>query len=224
MLQILPKIPFCKWLAKQLNVRLQVTVAGLERRDGGWLLTDDTGAGLGRFDWVVVTAPAAQTTALLPEGCGIRRHSEAAGMLGCYSLMLADKRPLDLPWQAALVRDADIGWVAVDSSKPGRGEGFCVVVQSTNDWAQAHIDDDPDAVKSRLLDESSVVLGVDARSAAYNSLHRWRHANMDLRETPGFAVDTGLQLAACGDWFIRGRVEAAFTSATRLSAALGDVI
>ncbi|NNF60649.1 MAG: FAD-dependent oxidoreductase [Gammaproteobacteria bacterium] len=210
-----------KWLAKDLDVRLETRVGSLQKPAGGWQLIDDNGGDLGIFDWVILAAPAAQTTALLPADCRIRRLSEPAVMLGCYSLMLADPRPLALEWDAALVRDADISWISVDSSKPGRpDEGFCMLVHSTNEWADAYLDADDDWVMQHLLAETSVVLGVDARSAAHCTLHRWRYANMDLRNTPGFSIDEDQQLGACGDWFIRGRVEAAFTSATGLLKAL----
>lgn len=214
----------CKWLAGQLDVTLQVRVASLEQQNGQWLLIDDSGTALGIFDWVVLTVPAPQATALLPEESSILRYSESARMLSCYSLMLGDERPLNMPWQAAIVHDADIGWISIDSKKPGRGGAFCVMLHSTSDWADAHIDDDPESVSSHLLAESSDLLGVDTRSAAYRRLHRWRYANIDVRDTPGYAIDTQMRLAACGDWFIRGRVEAAFTSALRVSTALQHVI
>ena len=131
-----------KWLATGLDIRLLTTVARLERRNNHWLLFDSSGSTLGQFDWVVVTAPAPQTSALLSASVRIRQHSEAARMQGCFALMLAFEQPLELPWQAARVHQADISWVSVNSSKPGRAKEFCLVVHSTNAWADAHIDDD----------------------------------------------------------------------------------
>ncbi|MGB5340365.1 MAG: NAD(P)-binding protein, partial [Gammaproteobacteria bacterium] len=74
-----------KWLATGLDIRLLTTVARLERRNNHWLLFDSRGLALGQFDWVIVTAPAPQTAALLAASERIRQHSEAARMQGCFA-------------------------------------------------------------------------------------------------------------------------------------------
>jgi predicted NAD/FAD-dependent oxidoreductase len=140
-------------------------------------------------------------------------------MRACFALMLGLPSPLDLPWQAAVVRDADISWVCVNSSRPGRDGPFTMVVHSTNAWADAHIDDDIDAIRAHVLAEASALCGIDLR-ADYSDVHRWRYANMDKRGGLECYVDDGNHLAACGDWFLRGRVEAAFTSAHALASKL----
>ena len=55
-------------------------------------------------------------------------------------------------------------------------------------------------------------------------MHRWRYANIDEQAAAATQIDKVLQIAACGDWFLRGRVEAAFTSARRLLDELGQAI
>ncbi len=209
-----------KWLATELDVRLLSTVAGLKRRNNRWLLVDPGGSALGQFDWVIVTAPAPQTTVLLNASVRIRQHSAAASMQDCIALMLAFEQPLALPWQAALVHGADISWISVNSSKPGRAKDFCLVVHSTNAYADAHIDADDESIITHLLAECADVMGVEMDKAAFCSMHRWRYANIDAADGPGCCIDAGMQLAACGDWFIHGRVEAAHTSAFALLEAL----
>lgn len=212
-----------KYLALDLDVRLEATIAAIERRASGWRLLDADAAPLGEFDWVVSTAPAQQASALLPESsplCGRaarRKHS------GCYALMLGFDAPLDLDWHAALVRNADISWISVNSSKPGRPKKFSLLVHSTNAWADAHIDADRDTIQASMLESTSAVIGVDVRHAHHVAVHRWRYANIE-QQTEVSQVDVGRQLAACGDWFVRGRVEGAFTSAVRLVAELNQLI
>lgn len=205
-----------KRLARALDVQLQTTVARLERSGQRWMLFDDAGTELGQFDWVVITAPAAQTAGLLPESSSIRKLGEAARMQACCAVMLAFERPIELPFDAALVRDADISWVSVNSSKPGRTKGDCLVIHSTNAWADAHINVRDEAVLSHLLAECSEVLGIEAGEANFRDMHRWRYANIGQRSGPDCAIDADLHLAACGDWFVHGRVEAAYTSAAAL--------
>ena len=145
-------------------------------------------------------------------------------MLGCCALMLGFETPPALEWQAALVRDADISWISVNSSKPGRADNPTIVVHSTNRWADANVDLDSARVIAHMCAELGRVTGIDASSAVHRDLHRWRFANADRRSGNTFSVDPERRVAACGDWFVRGRVEAAFTSAHDLVGALRSAL
>ncbi len=211
-----------KALASGLNVCLNTTVGSLTRHGELWRLSDDDGALLGEFDWVVVTAPAAQSANLLAPT--VLAASTRTEMHACFALLLGFDEPLNLPWQAALVRDADISWISVNSSKPGRSAATSLVVHSTNAWANAHIEDDTETVRQHLCGVVNAVAGVDAAGAAHSSVHRWRYANVDRQRGDSFAINPQQKLAVCGDWFVRGRVEAAFSSANALVEHLGREI
>ena len=131
-------------------------------------------------------------------------------------------RPLDLPWEAARMDNADISWISVNSSKPGRKSAFTLLVHSTNAWASEHVDADKSRVREHLLGEASAVCGTDLRAADHCDLHRWRYANIDRQGGPDYYIDDEARLAACGDWFVRGRIEAAFTSANTLAMRLRE--
>ena len=211
-----------KTLARDLDVRNGVTISPAQRSNGHWSLSDAEGAQLGSFDWVIITTPAAQTAVLAREHPGLREIAEDAEMLGCFALMLGFDKPRHLPWQAALVRDADISWLSVNSSKPDRAANFTMVAHSTNAWAQAHMDDDIDIVQAHLVAEVSRVTGADCDNATHCDVQRWRYANIDRQRGPEYFLDAAERIAACGDWFIRGRVEAAFSSAQALLGAIRD--
>ena len=198
-----------KWLARDIDVRLQTTVGRIERSNSDWTLYDNEETPLGDFDWVVITAPASQTAALVPTSSPIRAAAATATMRACRALMLAFEQRLELPFDAAVVRNADISWISVNSSKPGRSEGTCLVVHSTNAWADAHVNDDDEALNAHLQNELAEVTAIDVGKASYCNVQRWRYANADKREGPAYCIDSNLQLAACGDWFVRGRVESA---------------
>ena len=176
------------------------------------------GDDLGRFDWVIATAPATQTAALLPT----LPLPPSATMLGCYALMLgfADTAIPSLDWQAALVREADISWASVNSSKPGRGPAFSIVVHSTNRYADANMGSDLKAVEAHLLQELRAVTGIDVNAADHCALHRWRYANIARQAGPAAVLDPEQKLGACGDWLVSGRIESAFTSALDLAGLL----
>ena len=58
----------------------------------------------------------------------------------------------------------------------------------------------------------------------HRAIHRWRYANTGRQDGDGFYLDEKNRLGICGDWLIRGRIEAAFQSAMRLVDQLGDDI
>ena len=201
-----------KALAEGREIQLQTEITTLKREVQGWMLRDKEGKLHGPFDWVISTAPAAQTHKLMPDLLG--EHSVT--MTGCYSVMLGFADAPSLNWQAAVVKDSPIGWMAVNSSKPGRETDFSLLVQSTNEWAEAHIDDDLGAAELMLMDAICTLIP-DLPVADHIALHRWRYA-----DTPGplgedFLIDETAGLAACGDWCVGGRIEAAFTSANALA-------
>lgn len=212
------------FIADGLEIRRSTMVARLQRECAGWQLLDTSGSALGRFDWVVCTLPAAQTAALIPADTSLARTASAVQMQSCFALMLGFEQDIELRWQAALVRGADISWVSVNSSKPGRPDRFTLVVHSTNAYAEAHFDDELAAVTTHLVQEASALTDIDCAAAVCQELHRWRYANADRREGPGCSIDAELQLGGCGDWFRRGRVEAAFSSGHELAGELRAVL
>ena len=209
-----------KILSANLNIAFETAATGITRDSEGWTVSDGAGTRSGPFDWLVLTPPAAQTAALAEAFPELVAFCRARSMLGCFALMLGFAEPLTLQWQAALVRNADISWISVNSSKPARKSPFTLVVHSTNAWAQAHMDDDSDVVLGHMLDEASKVTGEDLRSAAHRQVQRWRYANVDRQTGPAYFLDDDKKLAACGDWCVRGRIEAAFTSANELASCL----
>ena len=209
-----------KALSHGLTVVLGTAITSIARLKNGWQLTDATGQESGPFDWLILTAPASQTAAIGASYPDLVAFCDERKMLGCYALMLGFLKPLDFAWQAALVRNSDVSWISVNSSKPGRKGLFTLVAHSTNAWADAHIDRDERAVLEHLFDSVASVTGNDLKSVGHRQLHRWRFANATTQAGPGLFLRDDIGLAACGDWCVRGRIEAAFTSANDLGNIL----
>ena len=207
----------CKWLAKDVEVRAQTHIARLIEHREGWQIESESGDILGPFDWVVSTAPSVQTAALMPERFAHQETLSQVEMQGCFALMLGFDTPLDLGWQAIKSDTDPIGWMAVNSDKPGRNSPSSVLVQSNNAWAQAHLEDSPEQIQATLLAAASELAGVDLASATHQSLHRWRYASTPKPAGKPYLIDTDLKLAACGDWCLGSKVEAAFLSALALA-------
>lgn len=199
-------------LGEELDISLGTRVEQICGGPGDWRLFDGDGRDLGRFDWVVSSIPARQVSALIPVEFSHLDAVKVCSMPGCYSLMLGFTQPLPLEWDAALVKDAAISWISVDNSKPGRDGGTSLLVQASNQWAEANMELANDSVTAQLVAETGRVIGQDVGGAEHVALHRWRYANPGQHEGAHSLVDASQRLAAMGDWCIRGRVESAFLS------------
>lgn len=211
---------FANGLAEGLQIRKEATVAALKRDEHGWSLTDSEGQDLGSFDLVLCTAPAPQTIRLLPEAFSGREALARVRMSGCFTMMIGLNEPLHLDFDAARIEDAILSWIAVEGSKPGRGEKEALTIHSRNDWAEANLERDRDEVKSEMLASLKRLLGLDLSEAAWLDLHRWRYASVEKPADQPYLFDEALGLGAYGDWCLGNRVEAAVESATALSELL----
>ncbi len=209
----------CKQMAEGIDLHLNVEVAPLvEKQSGTWIVHDKEGHALGEYDWVISTAPPAQTITLLRRALVDDSAQRAARMHGCYALMVGFNVPWDRRWIAAKVKDNPIKWVSVNSTKPGRDINVtAIVAHSCNSWADAHIDDDMGAAQTFLLAQFETVSGIDCGNAEYVSIHRWKYAIAQETETPGFHYDPVRKIAATGDWVSTSRVEDAWIHATELA-------
>ena len=209
----------CKALASDLNLRVASKVEALERGASGWTLQTASGEGYGPFDWVVSTAPAPQTEVLFPDSFKGMQELENVEMLGCFALMLGFDTPMNLPWSALKSGIDPIGWMAINSSKPGRDQAYSMLIQSSNSWAERHLEDDLETIKSTLLQSASDLADIDLSSAPHQVLHRWRYAATARPAGQPYLMDRDLQIAACGDWCLGSKVESAFLSASALAEA-----
>jgi len=224
-----------KLLAKSRNIILNAEVAPLTlRNECGWHLFDKECRALGAFDWVISTAPSVQTARLFAGHLSPTEALPTVRMLGCFTLMLGFKQPWDRDWIAAKVRagdgeDAPLEWIAANSTKPGRNAKVAsLVAHSRNDWAQTHIEDDPQLTQATLLKHLKALTGIDGNKANYLAMHRWRYAlvSQPVAEPAALSpfLDPNLQLASTGDWCSASRVEDAWLQAKKLAATITQAI
>ncbi|MEM7046735.1 MAG: FAD-dependent oxidoreductase [Pseudomonadota bacterium] len=210
------------YLARGLDIRKDQRIVKTRRdsKAGAWHLTDETSTESGPFDWLICAIPAPQAVQILPS-C-FAHALENVPMRACFSLMLGFDTPLSLEFDAALVREMDISWISANSSKPGRKNPFCLLVHSTNRWAQLHIDQNREEVMAYLLAETSRIIGPNVHKARHKAVHGWRYANIDKQEGPTCHTDLAQNLIACGDWCLHGRIEAAFLSGLAAAQTIKD--
>ncbi|MBY0354168.1 MAG: NAD(P)-binding protein [Rickettsiales bacterium] len=211
----------CQRMAEGLDIRLPFEIRTLQREHGAWIAHDSTGGMHGPFDWVISTAPAPQSSQLMPSSFSGHEALARVRMSGCYSVLIGMDAPLPWSWEVAVVKDSPLAWIAANHSKPERAsKATSLLLQSTNEWAEEHINADVPAMQTLLLAELQSLTGFDASDAPYLTTHRWRYAAVEEAAGEPYLLDTSLQLAVCGDGCLGGRVEAAWQSADALADTL----
>lgn len=203
-----------KELAREVRVQVGVEIVETGFHDRAWYLRSEDDAVHGPFDWVVSTCPVEQTRKLLPDD--FQRETESVKLQGCFALMLGFEKPPKTNWQAAVFKESCLDWAAWNGSKPGRSERAALTVLSDNGWAEEHLEHPLETVQALMLEELGEMSGLSARDAVIQ-LHRWRYANACDPLGQSFLIDPERRVAACGDWCLANRVEAAFLSAARLA-------
>jgi len=216
----------CKVLAGYLDIRLDEPITALGKNaDNQWQLHSAETDIPEVFDWVISTAPVTQSIALLGEhlDSSILDHDidiKNVSMSPCFSLMLGFEEAIDLPFQAAKVKNSAIDWIIVNSSKPGRADKPTLVIQSNNAWAQTHVDKESQWAGNAMLEALDKLSLNPLPTPLVQSVQRWRYARVEQALEQDALLDRKNQLGACGDWCLSGRVEGAFLSAIGLAQQL----
>ncbi|NIO31672.1 MAG: NAD(P)-binding protein [Gemmatimonadetes bacterium] len=213
-------------LAADLNVTWQTRVDGIHPpQRGGWRLRAGS-VDLGRFDALVSSAPAPQTSTLLREAApALADACDAVDMLPCWAVLAALPEPLALAYDAAFVEDNPLVWIARDSSKPQRPQTTEVwVLHAGPTWSAEHIEDEAGDVAQMLLGEFATVAELADLRPVHLEAHRWRYARSLEPRTDGCIIDHDARLAVCGDWLGGDRIEGAFLSGTAAAEQLADLL
>lgn len=213
-----------KYLSQGLNIHLQTRIQTLKKEGRQWMLEDEQGVFWGKYDWLILTAPAEQTRALLSPAYALYEKIAPINMQACFSLMLGFESPLALQFDAAIVRDENISWISANHTKPQRNSHYSLLIHATNQWADQHLALDSTAIQAYLCAETSEILGCNLTQAHHQALHTWRYANIGKQSGDSYLLCHEDKIGICGDWLIQGRVESAFTSAYHLAKALKQSI
>jgi len=208
-----------KAMAEKANVTFGARIDSIRAVGTGWKLQ---GADAPReiFDAVISAVPAEQVAQLLDQNAPeIAALAEATVSDPCWTMMVAFK---DRPDLADTIRDAGaIGWAARNSSKPGRADKECWVVQGSPEWSRKYLEEQPAAVICLLLDQLRKHAGGKLPRVCHVDAHRWRYA-MCGDAGRGAMWDTDTRIGACGDWLHGPRVENAFLSGWELAQQIID--
>lgn len=207
------------YLARGFNVGYEQRVAHIDRVEAGWTLRVEDGSQTLPYAKVIVATPAPQAAELLACSAELAPRIAAVRMLPCWALMLQFDKPFDARFDAAIVEDEPIAWLARESSKPGRKAGERWIVHASNDWSREHFDADPEMIVAGLM-KSFCELVEKRVTPAFSKAVRWEHALAAPEDARPFLYDAEAGLGACGDWLVEGRVEGAFLSGLTMASEL----
>ncbi|MEM9345878.1 MAG: FAD-dependent oxidoreductase [Planctomycetota bacterium] len=206
-------------MLEPLDTHFGSLITSIDHDEQGWSLRDREGQSYGRYDQLLVTVPAPQVGPFL--GDHFSEASDAsnhAKMLPCWSLMLAFDQPIDLPFDAAKAAGSGpIGWLARNSSKPGRSSNGmdCWVVQADHEWSRGHVELSMQQALDKLLNDFARVCamcGVAFTGPVHADAHRWRYALATPDAAQDHMLNANKGLAVAGDWLAGGRIETAWLS------------
>lgn len=213
-----------KALANEREVLLNTRVAGIEPGDRGWRLKTADGEDLGQFDWVISTLPAPQAQELLPDCFTHHTTLKEVEFSPCFSLMLGFDAAPRLNFDAAVIKNSPLGWIAMNSSKHCRSDSFSLVVHSDNEWARLQLDNDLDDVRDKMLETLQGLLGESLPAPVHVEIHRWKYARAETACEQRFLLDESNGFAACGDWCGGNRVEDAYLSGLELGNQMRSLL
>lgn len=208
----------CKKMSQDLDIECSVEVLEIKKENILWNLKSKNGDDLGYFDLVISTAPPAQTKKLFGNFFNVKEIA----MQPCFSMMLGFSEKWKKDWIFAKVKNNPIKLIAVNSSKPGRNsEVTSLVIQTKKSWSVKNVDLDLEEVKKILLENFSLLTGINYSEASYISLHRWLYALTD-EENGELFFDKENHLAATGDWVLDSRIEDVWIFANKLSQQIKE--
>lgn len=204
----------CKHLAADQDVRCGVTVGRIARCRRGVELLNLHGSSLGAYDYVVCSAPPAQTESLLGEVAPeLAARAATVRMKPCWAVMAAFDLPVDVPFDGAFINLGPLSWIARNSSKPGRTQASDRwVLHASADWSTDQLEETPETVTQPLLDACFEAIGRSPRAPIFAQAHRWQYALADNPLEAGCLFDASTGLAVCGDWTNGNRIEGALLS------------
>ncbi len=206
---------------ERIGLHAQTQIGRVHYEPGkGCRVENEIGAYVNHYDHVVLAIPAPEAKPMLNGAGDLAQRLDDVRMSPCWAAAVSFPEPLELPFDAAFVNDADIQWIARDSSKPGRPDGENWVIHATYDWSEAHFDDDEADVLQAMLDEFWRVTGLAPRKPTFVAGCRWRYAAVRQALGEDFVYDKATGIGACGDWCLDGRVEAAWRSGRALAETI----
>ena len=207
-------------LSDGLEIRTQVEVQPLMRAGEGWALTDQSGAGLGVFDHVLVTAPPVQAAALTVADEALAAQIAVAEMSPLWTLLLAFADPTGLE-QEVLPLEGALSKAIPMLAKPGQTGLERWTVHASATWSEENPELEKEDAAQALFDAFRDQVDVPGEPD-YLAAHRWRYARVRTPLGRPFVANADASLIAGGDWALGDLASHAIESGNAMAARVLD--
>jgi renalase len=203
-----------KGIGAGLTVRQEALVTGLVRDGTGWQV--QTAEQVLAATQVVVTVPTPQVAGIIGADHPLVARLADVTYAPNLTLMAAIDGPA--PFITKCDPDADLAWIAQDSTKPARPQGpVAWVAQAGVAFSEKHLELDKDAIADAMLPLLLTRLGARADQVRHAAAHRWRYAQVTQALGQPFLCNDEASLYLGGDWCLGSKVEDAWTSGTAIA-------
>lgn len=214
-----------KYLAQNLNIRLQERATLIEPDETGCRVTTEAGNTY-HADALILTIPAPQALTLLQDSAITLPEFDETALKNityqpCLAVIALLNRPSHIPPPGLRVLEKNGIEKVTDNQQKGIApEQPTVTIHATPEFSNAHLEGDLRAAGQNLLDQ--LTEWIPAESVAEYQVHRWRYSLAEVRHPEGYLrCPTSFPMLLGGDGFGLGNVEGAFQSGLQMAQALG---
>lgn len=205
-------------LRERVDLRLNTLVSGLLVGADGVIITLEDGS-TESFDRVICTIPVPQARVLFGTDQALVDAMSVVEVDPCWSLMVTFEQPLGVTFDAWRNVSDELGWVARNTSKPGRNGLDCWVVHARGDWSREHLERTKEDIAPDMLAMFADAVSIDFPEVRSARAHRWRYSQTVTPLGQSYLQSADGRCFIGGDWALGGRIEAAFGSGTEMGRA-----
>ena len=195
------------------DLKVSTHVSAAAAAEGGVNLTMQDGSAA-HYDYAVLTAPAPQAEAMVNQA-----HPDMAAELSAveiapnWTLMLVFADPIDPGFTVWDDERPTLGWIARNSSKPGRDfAADSWTIQAGTGWSEQFLELGKEEAAERLFEAFQELVGRPLPKPIVQTAHRWRYARTVKPLGNPFLKEPVGRLYIAGDWCLGPGVECAFES------------
>lgn len=208
----------CRELLEDVDFHSQAKV---EKYNSAETLVFADGQSSSYFDIVISTAPPAQTKNIFAE-FEISKGLDEIKMHSQFAVLLCSDQKYDFDFDAIAVHESPIGWISINSQRPGREKEPLAIAMHTNpDWSKENLDIKQEKLCKLAQDELEKLTGFRDKKAKFISTHRWLYARpIAPKSTDKYLWDKKNKIAVAADWLCGDNLEAAWLSARSLAQTI----
>lgn len=206
-----------KYFKSHLHIKTQTHIQDIKKRNNKWQLFDENHQQLGDFDWVISTAPVAQTKAIIPPHISFYNQLENYAMHGKIVTMVQTNNLQDFNFDVAYSTHARIEKIIVNSAKPQRVGATGLVIHASNAYSAHIINGNSSVDPADVAQDLHNLIDLDPKQITHIQSHPWRYAQAKTHLKKPFLVDQSECIGVCGDWLIESDVEKAYDSGYALA-------